>query len=210
MAFTTMALLGISALGTYMQVRAQKKAGAAAKAAGEAAGAASTAAGVHAQESAESQAGLSDYNAQVADLQAQDALDRGTVAEDQYRVGVRGMIGKQRADIAGGNIDVGSGSAVDVQHDAAFLGELDALTIRTNAAREAWGFKVQSQDLRTRAAITRKEGAYAAETGATEGATQVASGNAANSAAKWAMAGTLVGAGGSLLAQRYGFSKSGA
>src|SRR3989304_3955374 len=50
------------------------------------------------------------------------------------------------------------GAAADVQADAAFQGELDALTIRTNAAREAWGYQVQAEDLRTRATIAREEG----------------------------------------------------
>jgi hypothetical protein len=107
---------------------------------------------------------------------------------------VRGTIGAQRAGFAAGNIDVAFGSAADVQADAAYLGELDALTIRTNAAREAWGFQVQSEDLRRQAAITRKEGAAAATAGQQQA-----------SAANVAVVGTLATAGGSLLAQRYGF-----
>jgi hypothetical protein len=96
-----------------------------------------------------------------------------------------------------------------VQADAAFLGELDALTVRTNAAREAWGYQVQAEDLRRHAQIARKEGAYAAQTGAVEGAAYREAGNAASSASKLNIASTLVGAGSSLLAQRYGFSGGG-
>jgi hypothetical protein len=205
-AFTALAL-GLSALGTTMNVVGQVKAGRAAKKAGEESDAAARAQGLAEQRSAYDQAGLADYNAQVADLQATDAIDRGRDEESRFRTGVRGLIGSQRAGIAAGNVDVGFGSAVDVQADAAFLGEMDALTIRTNAAREAWGFKVQSEDYRRRAAITRKEGDYAAETGIVRGRAERAAGDAASSAAKWNVASTLVGGTSNLLMARYGMGR---
>ncbi len=149
------------------------------------------------QRSAESQSELSTYNAEVADLQAQDALDRGVEEESRFRASIRGTIGSQRAGAAAGNVDVNYGSPVDVQADAAFLGELDALTIKTNAAREAWGYQVQGADLRQRAAIEKKEGtAYAAA-----GASQA-------SAARWQAAGSLLGGGASLLQASYGFGRT--
>lgn len=139
--------LAVNAYSTY-------RAGKAAKKAGEAG-----------QTAANSQADLSDYNAAVATLQADDAVARGAQEEARFRTGVRGMIGSQRAGFAAGNIDVGSGSAVDVQADTAFLGELDALQIRTNARREAWGYKVQAEDLHKRAEIARKTGVMLEATG---------------------------------------------
>ncbi|HMJ04575.1 MAG TPA: hypothetical protein VK506_16655 [Conexibacter sp.] len=158
------------------------------------AGNAAKKAGEQQRQASESQAELADFNAQVADLQASDAIARGAQEESKFRQGVRGIIGSQRAGQAAGNIDVGFGSAVDVQADAAFLGEQDALTIRTNAAREAWGFKVEAADSRRRGEIARKEGVYLEKAGR---ATQAAS--------RWGAAGTLVGGGASLLQQRYGF-----
>jgi len=142
--------IGSLALGAYQTYRA----GAAAKKSGKLQ-----------QEAADSQADLSDFNAAVADVQAEDAVARGAEEESRFRAGVRGMIGKQRAGFAAANIDVGYGSSVDVQADTAFLGELDALTIQTNAAREAWGYKVQAEDLRKRADIARKTGVMLEATG---------------------------------------------
>ena len=147
------------------------------------------------QEAANDQASLSDYNAEVADLQAQDALARGDLAEQRFRTGIKGIIGSQRAAQAASNVDVGFGSALDVQADAAYLGELDALTIRTNAAREAWGYKVEGEDLRRQAEITRKTGVQLAAAGR-QRATQ----------ANLAAAGTLLGSATSLVQMRYGFS----
>lgn len=183
-AFTALAIAGlvsagVNAYGQYKAGKAQKKA--------------AVAAGEHAQEASESQAELSDWNASIADLQATDAIARGAEQESRFRQGVRVMVGAQRAGLAASNVDVGFGSAVDVQADASFLGELDALTIRTNAAREAWGYKVQGEDLRKRAAIQRKEGGFQAEAG-----------RAFTSGSGYAIAGTIAGATVSLLQARYG------
>jgi hypothetical protein len=181
----TSILIGMMVAQTVMSVYGSYKAGKAAKKAGEAGA-----------EVTESQAKLAEYNASVADLQAKDAVQRAAESESNFRSGVRGMIGAQRAGFAAGNIDVAYGSAIDVQADAAYLGELDALTIRTNGVREAWGFKVQAQDLRTRAAIARKEG------------TQIlAEGASRQTAARWEMAGTILGASASLAGAKYGTGK---
>lgn len=118
---------------------------------------------------ANDQGNLDDYNASVATLQAQDAVARGATDEARYRTSVQGMIGKQRAAQAGNNVDVNTGSSVDVQSDAAFLGEIDALTIRTNAARTAWGYNVQAEN-DTRAGQIAREGGQAAQTAGIIGA----------------------------------------
>lgn len=170
--------IGVSAYG-------QHKAGQAAKKAGESQ-----------QVVANLQGDQLDYNASVADLQAQDALDRGQADEAKFRKSIAGVIGQQRAGFAGQGVDVGSGSAVDVQADAAYLGELDAQTIRANAKREAWGFSVQAADYRSSAAVARKGGAIDAQAGR----------NAAT-AGNIAAIGTIAGGAGSLLLQRYQFGK---
>lgn len=84
-------------------------------------------------------------NAAFADAAANDAIKRGEFESDQSRIDTRGMIGAQRAGFAANGVDVNSGSAADIQDDTAALGELDALTIKNNAAREAWGYRKQSQ-----------------------------------------------------------------
>ncbi len=102
------------------------------------------------------------FNASVADLQAKDALAGGADEESQFRTQVRGLIGTQRVGFASQNVDVRSGSAADVQADAAYLGELDAQRIRANAARQAWGFQVQAADYRHAAAVDLAGGQAAA------------------------------------------------
>ena len=153
--------------------------------------------GDRAREAANSQADLQDWNASIARLQAMDARERGKEAEERFRQGVKMTIGAQRAGFAAQNVDVGFGSAVDVVADSAYLGELDALQIRTNAAREAWGFEVAAEDYTKRAKITRKEGVYL-EAGMNEQASQVRS----------QMYGDLLQTGGGLLLNKYGMGKS--
>ncbi|HLX21626.1 MAG TPA: hypothetical protein VKR23_15885 [Gaiellaceae bacterium] len=177
------AVIGVGLLSTAVSAYAQHKAGQAQQAAGDAQ-----------QAAANSQADLADYNASVADLQAKDAVEKGQQDADTFRTQIRGAIGAQRAGISANNVDVGFGSAVDVQADAAYTGELDALQIKNNAARTAWGFQVQAQDLRTSADIARKTGVYDA-----------AAGSAAAGTANLAAAGTLIGGAASILGKKYGY-----
>ena len=176
-------MMAMTLAGMAINTVGQVKAGRALKRAGE-----------KQQEASESAAKLSDYNASVAQLQADDAIMRGEEEESRFRSLVRGSIGSQRAGYAASSIDVSFGSAVDVQADAAVLGELDALTIKNNAAREAWGFKVQGQNYKMGADIQRKEGKYLAEAG-----------RAGQTASKFGVANTLIGGGASLLQIKYGF-----
>lgn len=177
--------VGLAIASIAMQAKAQHDAGQAQQAAGSAQ-----------QAAADSQADLADYNAHIADLQAKDAVEKGAQDESNFRSQVRGAIGNQRGGLAANNVDVGYGSAVDVQADAAHLGELDALTIRSNAARTAWGFQVQATDLRRSADIARKTGIW-----------QAAAGNVAATTANYAAAGSVI-AGGSMLLAKYGMPSS--
>ena len=170
----------ISAYETHKAGQAQKQAAAAQDAA------------------AQSQAQLDDYNASVADLQAKDAIAQGEDAASRLRTQIRGTIGTQRAETAANNVDVGFGSAVDVQADAAYLGELDVHQARLNAARQAWGFRVQAFDLRKQGEITRKAGAA-----------DLAAGGEAAKAANLAAVGTIASGATTLLGMKYGFGKNG-
>lgn len=99
-----------------------------------------------------------DLNAANADALAKDAVARGTEDERRFRTGVKGLIGSQRAALAASGVDIGDGSALDVQADAAYLGELDAQQIRMNARREALGYETQGANLRQQAELARRGG----------------------------------------------------
>ncbi len=126
---------------------------------------------------------IAEFNAAIAEQQAVDAIARGAEDEANFRAGVRGLLGTEKAGFAAQGVDIGIGSAVDVQVDTAFLGELDALTIRTNAAREAWGYRVEAENLRRGGAISQRAGRFQAAT-------------------------TILGTGVSLLASQFGFGSA--
>jgi hypothetical protein len=120
------------------------------------------------------------------------------------------VIGTQRAEFAAQGVDVGSGSAVDVQKDTAYQGEIDALTLRTNAAREAWGYTVEAQGETLQAQNTRKLGKLqAANTRQVGQATALNArigGSIQESTANWGAASTLLSNTASVLSKKYGFN----
>jgi hypothetical protein len=95
-------------------------------------------------------------NAVLAEEQAKDALARGETGVQQIRGETAQLLGTQRAALAAQGIDIQTGSAAEVQQDTTALGELDILTIRANAAREARGLTFEASQYRTAAAFTRK------------------------------------------------------
>jgi hypothetical protein len=152
----------------------------------------------------DSQAQMADYNAAVAELQAQDALARGEWSAERMAEEIDQVIGSQRVGFAAGNIDVGFGSSADTQADAAALGALDISMIRANAAAEAWGFQVQSEDERNRAAIYRMGGENAERLGELGLQTAAVKGNTAQKMGNLAAWGTVLNSSQSLLVSRYG------
>lgn len=95
-----------------------------------------------AQAQARYQAQVAQQNQELMRRQEADALQRGQVAEENRRRLTAQQIGQQRAALAGQGTDF-TGSETDILGDTAAAGELDAQTIRSNAAREAYGYQVQ-------------------------------------------------------------------
>jgi hypothetical protein len=83
-------------------------------------------------------------NAMFANDAANDAYERGLRDADLQRLRTAQMLGQQRVAAAANGGDVNEGSNSVLQEDTAMLGELDALTLDNNAAREAYGYKVQA------------------------------------------------------------------
>jgi hypothetical protein len=125
---------------------------------------------------------IAEANARIMDLQARDATQRGEEAADASQRATRQLVGSQRAAMAAQGIDVASGSALDVQEATAGLGALDALTIRNNAYREAWGFQMQALNSRSEAAHARSAGRQAVRNTLLEGGLGAARDYAAYSA----------------------------
>lgn len=90
-----------------------------------------------------------DLNAKIDEMNAQDAERRGADQANQARIKARQTIGEQRATLAAQGVDVGSGTALDLQRETASIGEQEAQMIKNNTWREAWGYKMQALNDRT-------------------------------------------------------------
>lgn len=82
-------------------------------------------------------------NAQLNARAAEDAIERGNRAETMRRLQTVQERGSAAASLAGQGFNVGSGSALTRQSDIGAMGDIEALTIRNNAAREAYQIRVQ-------------------------------------------------------------------
>lgn len=114
--------------------------------------------GMGQRDQANAQASALRQNAAYQYQAAQDALDRGRKAADRQRVDTQGAIGTQRTAMAGNGGEINEGTNALIQQDTAQFGELDALTISNNAAREAYGYQVQAQTDENNAARTQAAG----------------------------------------------------
>jgi hypothetical protein len=106
------------------------------------------------------QAAVARNNQRIAEQQAQDALRRGDIAEDQQRQKTGLLIGTQRARLAGQGTALDEGSPLDIQGDTAAAGAQDALTIRSNAEREAWGYRAQAANYAAQARLAESRAGW--------------------------------------------------
>lgn len=114
--------------------------------------------GQAASASARYTAQVQDMNAQIAERKAKDALERGALEEQRKRQEVAQLRGRQTAALAANGVDLSFGSPLDTIVDTAVLGEMDALTIRTNANRESYDFRVEAANQRAGASASRAQG----------------------------------------------------
>lgn len=89
----------------------------------------------------EAAANAASYNAAVAQNAATYARQAGEVQAQAADRQTAALIGRQKAGFAASGIDVNTGSPLDIQSDTARFGRLNDLTIRNNAARQAWGYQ---------------------------------------------------------------------
>lgn len=110
------------------------------------------------QAQAKYQSAVARNNAILAERQAKDAIERGKIAERNQRIKTAQTIGEQRARLAANGVVVDQGSALALTSDTAQFGELDALTIRSNADREALGFRTQGMNYEADARLSKLRG----------------------------------------------------
>ena len=101
----------------------------------------------------EAQAQIAENNAVIAGWQAADAERRGALKATQSRIQYSQLKGSQRAAMAANGIELSVGTAQNILNDADQFGQVDANTIIDNAAREAWGYRVQASNYHDNASL---------------------------------------------------------
>ena len=93
---------------------------------------------------------VAEMNARFAEMEAKEVIEAGNREASEHGRKINQMVGAQRARFAGGNIKVGSGSALQIQKQTMELGREEQRTIRNNAWRRAFGLKTESFNYRQR------------------------------------------------------------
>lgn len=101
---------------------------------------------------AEYQNEVAKNNAISAEYAAKDSIQRGIIEEDKQRNKTRALIARQRAALAANGIDDTTGTGGLLLADSAGMGEFDALMVRNNAMKGAYGLRVQADNFRAEGA----------------------------------------------------------
>jgi hypothetical protein len=91
-------------------------------------------------------------NQGIAEVQAQDATMRGEQEAQAINRNARQTVGAQRAAYAARGVDLGVGTPADVIDQTDFFGQADAATARSNAAKDAWGYRARGAGFAAEAA----------------------------------------------------------
>lgn len=120
-------------------------------------------------EAASYQAQVAANNAVIARRNALTDIQAGEVAAVNTGLKTRAMVGAEKAGQGAGGIDVNTGSAVGVRAGTEEMGLLDALTVRSNSAKEAYAQQVKATSDTAQSQLdtmTAKQSEQAGEIGA--------------------------------------------
>lgn len=130
------------------------------------------------------QAGVARLNQQIEQQNAAYATETGEVEAQQSGMQTRAQVGTTLAQQGAGNLDVNSGSAVAVRQSEEEIGEYNEALIRSNAAKQAYGFNVQAMQQQAQAGVYGMA-AQGAQTAGTISGVGTLLGTSGTVASKW-------------------------
>lgn len=136
------------------------------------------------KQQADYQAAIQRNNAVAAGYAADDAIQRGKVAEQQQRLKGRLLLGQMNAALAANGQVVNQDSAGQMVIDQAGANEFEAQQVRNNAEREAYRFRIQQGNFEANANLSQIQGANAYSSGVTSAAGSLLS-TAGKVASQW-------------------------
>ena len=90
------------------------------------------------------QAGVAQFNQKIAEQNRDWAYQTGERQAEITGIKGRQQIGAIKAAQSGSNLDVNSGTAVQVRESQRSITQMDMETIRSNAAKQAYGYTVEA------------------------------------------------------------------
>jgi hypothetical protein len=115
------------------------------------------------------------YNAKMSEYAAQDAQRRGEDEAAAIQRKAASLKSSQRVSLASRGLDIGYGTAGDLQDQTDFFGQMDASTARSNAANEAWTARAGGRLARAQGRNAAYQGMLGATGSLLTGAAKVAS-----------------------------------
>lgn len=103
----------------------------------------------------EGQAAIADTNARIAELGAHQELIRGQHEVARVTLAAGQLKGRQRVALAANGVDLGVGSAAEIQASTDLMKEIDKNTAHANAVRSAWGYRTQGMNYQAEATVKR-------------------------------------------------------
>ncbi|MGH7239323.1 MAG: hypothetical protein ACREHG_04560 [Candidatus Saccharimonadales bacterium] len=111
------------------------------------------------------QAGMAKFNSVIALQNADYARDQGERQVEQYGLKTAQQMGGIRSAQAASGLDVNTGSAAAVQSGQRQIADIDMTQIRSNAAKTAYNFDVESKTFEQQAQLYTYAGENAAAAG---------------------------------------------
>jgi hypothetical protein len=136
------------------------------------------------------QAGVAEINAKIAKQNEDYERNLGELQAQQYGMAARGRMGQILSAQASSGLDVNTGSAKSVRESAGLVAHMDLDQIRSNAAKAAYNYDVQSTQYENQAQLYRMGGENAAAAAKINVESSII-GTASSVATKWLQASNL-------------------
>ena len=130
------------------------------------------------------QAGVARLNQQIANQNAEFAIQTGEQDATKFGLKAGERMGQIKTTQAASGLDVRSGSAVQVRQSQATLDQMDLDTIRSNAAKTAYNYKVQGTMAGAQAELYSQAGKNSVVAGGIGAASSIL-GSAASVSSEW-------------------------
>lgn len=111
-------------------------------------------------------AAVANNNAAIATRDSKLTIQAGETAAVNKGLQTRAAVGAEKANQGASGVDVNTGSAVATRAGTAEIGMLDALTTRSNAAKDAYSQEVQAENYTTQGVLDKFAGEQAETAGA--------------------------------------------